>query len=161
MTHPRFFKATQSLPNYHANFTSFPQVIISVALISCGNAGGGGGYGGSSGGGSYGGSSGGSYGGGAGGYGGGSSGGGGGFAGGIIPAAIQTRHTVDVRQVDLPQEPIQPQTVLVDAGVIPLTILFRSASSSLNVLQQHIGGQGDTQESQSERRTAQTRPRSH
>jgi hypothetical protein len=57
---------------------------------------------------------------------------------------------VEIKQVSLPSEPVQPQTILVDAGILPLTILFRSASSSLNVLQQHQGGTGDTQQTSSE-----------
>jgi hypothetical protein len=124
------------------------KLTIYLAIIALCKAGGRGGYGGGGGAVKSGGyrSSGGGYGGGGGLV----LGAGGGFAGGIIPAAIQTRHTVDVRPVSLPSEPIQPQVVLVDAGIIPLTILFRSASSSLNVLQQHIGGAGDTQESKSE-----------
>jgi len=75
----------------------------------------------------------------------------GGFAGGIIPAAVQTRYSVDVRHVATQSEPIQPQTVLVDAGILPLTILFRSASSNINVLQQHVGSEaGEVQQTSSE-----------
>ena len=65
----------------------------------------------------------------------------GGWTGGVIPAAIQTTHNVEVRPVNLPSDPIQPAVVLVDAGMIPLTILFRSMSSALNVMQQHVAGE--------------------
>lgn len=77
------------------------------------------------------------------------SGGGSGYSGGVIPAAIQTRHNIEFREVPSTGS-IQPATIEVGASSIPLNILFRSASSSLNVLQHHQGAAGDTQESESE-----------
>jgi hypothetical protein len=68
----------------------------------------------------------------------------------IIPAAIKTRHTVEFKTVPTESEPIQPQIIEVDASILPLTIRFKSASSNLKVLQTHIGGGGDTQETSSE-----------
>lgn len=86
-----------------------------------------------------------------GGYGSGGGGGGsyGGYSGGAIPAAIQTRHNIEYKEVPNTGS-IQPATIEVGANAIPLNILFRSASSLLNVLQQHQGASGDTQESSSE-----------
>lgn len=112
-----------------------------------------GGYGGSSS--SRGGSSGGGYGGSSrgassgGGYGG-SSGGGGGYGGGQrATLAVQTRQSVDFYDVPV-QQNTQPTTVEVGANAAPVNLVFRSASSSLNVQQQHDGAQGSVQESQSE-----------
>ncbi len=45
---------------------------------------------------------------------------------------------------------INPTSIEVGASHIPLNILFRSASSNLNVKQYHEGAQGSNQESQSE-----------
>jgi len=90
-----------------------------------------------------------------GGYGGMSAGGFGGNFGGnsgagqTVQAAIQTRHNVEFR--DVPSSgSVAPTIIEVGASSIPMTILFRSASSSLNVQQQHDGAQGSVQESQSD-----------
>jgi len=45
---------------------------------------------------------------------------------------------------------VQPTTIEVGANSVPLNILFRSASSNLNVQQYHEGAKGGYQESQSE-----------
>ena len=75
----------------------------------------------------------------------------GGYTGGVIPAAIQTRRNVEVRPVQLDSDPIKAAVVLVEAGVIPLTILFRSSSSALTVMQEHNPGQpGEQQHTKSE-----------
>ncbi|KAI2807972.1 hypothetical protein BLOT_005913 [Blomia tropicalis] len=101
-------------------------------------------------------------GGGGGGYGGGFSGGfsggmgsrygggmGGGYGGGVIPAAIQSHHSV--QYYDVPSTGyIQPTTIEVGANSVPLNILFRSASSHLNVQQYHEGARGDSQETYSQ-----------
>nr|XP_027200837.1 putative uncharacterized protein DDB_G0277255 [Dermatophagoides pteronyssinus] len=69
--------------------------------------------------------------------------------GGVIPIAIHTKHNVEYK--DVPSSgSIQTATVEVGARSIPINIIFRSASSSLNVLQRHQGSVGDTQESSSE-----------
>ncbi|KAH9393307.1 hypothetical protein TYRP_021997 [Tyrophagus putrescentiae] len=82
-----------------------------------------------------------------------SSGGGGGgssgYSGQVVPAAIQTRHQISYREVPTTSD-IHPATVEVGAGQIPITILFKSASSNLNIRQVHDGAQGSTQESESE-----------
>jgi len=106
-------------------------------------------YGGSSGG--YGGSS--RSSGGYGGMGGGSRGGFGGSSGGaggqVVNAAIQSRHQIQFR--DVPSSgSVAPTTVEVGAGQVPLNILFRSASSNLNIQQAHDGASGSNQESSSE-----------
>lgn len=80
----------------------------------------------------------------------GSSSSGSGYTGGTIHAAIQTRHNIEFKDVPSTGGNIQPTLVEVGASAIPLNILFRSASSSLNVQQQHQSSQGDTQESSSE-----------
>ena len=77
---------------------------------------------------------------------------GGGRSGGggqVVPAAIQTRHQIEFRDVQSSGS-VEPTTVEVGANSVPLQILFRSASSNLNVQQAHDGAQGSTQESQSE-----------
>ena len=122
------------------------------ALVACVVA-----YGGGSSGGSYGGSRGGSSSGGyggmgrsSGGYGGGrSNGGNGGNGGQVVQAAIQSRHQIEFRDVPSTGS-VAPTTIEVGAGQVPLNILFRSASSNLNVQQAHDGAQGSTQESDSE-----------
>ena len=68
----------------------------------------------------------------------------------MINAAINTRHQIEFRDVPSTGNIITPAVVEVGAGQVPLNILFRSASSSLNVLQAHDGAQGSTQESDSE-----------
>ncbi|KPM04635.1 DFP2-like protein 14 [Sarcoptes scabiei] len=118
------------------------------------------GYGGKSGG-----SSGGYGGGSSGGYGGGASFGGlglgGGFggsgrgvpgssiAGQIIPIAVQSNHQIEFR--DVPSTgAVTPAVIEVGAQSLPVMILFRSSSSTLNVQQMHDGAQGSVQESSSE-----------
>lgn len=90
-------------------------------------------------------------------YGGGSATGGGavgpvsGFGGGPVTAAVQSSHTVEIRHVNVPMELPQPQIVEVEAGNLPLTIHFKSASSALNVVQTHQPGlAGEAQHTTSE-----------
>ncbi len=64
-------------------------------------------------------------------------------------AAIQSRHRVEFRDVPSTGE-TSPTTIEVGAGQIPLNILFRSASSNLNIQQQHDGAGGSNQETSSE-----------
>ena len=73
-----------------------------------------------------------------------------GSAGGqVVQAAIQTKHQIEFR--DVPSSGfVEPTTIEVGASSIPLNILFRSASSNLNIQQQHDGAGGSTQESESE-----------
>lgn len=126
-----------------------------ISAVSIVSAGGYGSKGSSSGGGGYGGGSslgggGGGYGGGLGGFGGGrGGGGGGGFAGGIIPAAIQTTHNIEFREVPSTGS-VQPAVIEVGSQSLPVMILFRSSSSTLNVQQMHDSAQGSVQESSSE-----------
>lgn len=62
----------------------------------------------------------------------------------VIPAAIQSHHSV--QYYDVPSTGyIQPTTIEVGANSVPLNILFRSASSHLNVQQYHEGARGDSQ----------------
>lgn len=121
-------------------------VCISFAFVCNAN-----GYGGSGGGGGYG-SGGGGYGGGASSSAGAAAGGlVSGFGGGPVTAAVQSSHTVEIRHVNVPHESPQPQIVEVEAGNLPLTIHFKSASSALNVVQTHQPGQaGEAQHTSSE-----------
>lgn len=97
----------------------------------------------------YGGGYGGGFGGGLGGGFGGGGYGGGGYGGGVIPAAIQSRH--NVQYYDVPSSGYaKPVTVEVGANSVPLNVLFRSASSALNVQQYHQGAKGGYQETQSQ-----------
>jgi len=61
-------------------------------------------------------------------------------AGGVIPAAIKSTRTVDVRPVNLPQDPIVPQVIEVAPIDLPVTILFNSRSSGVTVQQVHQQG---------------------
>ena len=138
----------------------FTIVTFAFMYIACVSAAGGGGYGGSSsGGGSY---SRPSFGGGGSsrisgrGYSGGASGGGfsrggssGSGGGQVVQAAIQTRHEIQFKDVPSTGS-IEPTTIEVGASPLPLTILFRSASSNLNIQQAHDGAQGSVQETSSE-----------
>ena len=87
-----------------------------------------------------------------GGYGGGG-GGGGGYAhsGGPITAAVQSRHSIEVRPVPTQNEPIQPQIIEVDSGDLPIILHFNSRSSRLMVKQTHTpAGPGEVQSTSSE-----------
>ncbi|XP_046914710.2 uncharacterized protein LOC124495388 [Dermatophagoides farinae] len=120
--------------------------IVVASLIACVSAGGYGG--GSSGGYSSGGSRGGGYGGGRG-FGGGMSFGGGGGGGQTVQAAVVSNHRVEFR--DVPSSGgASPTTIEVGANAVPVNLLFRSASSNLNIQQAHDGAGGSVQESQSE-----------
>lgn len=67
----------------------------------------------------------------------------------VIPAAIQTRHEIQFRDVPS-MGTVNPTTIEVGANTIPLNIVFRSASSNLNILQDHQSSGGTVQESNSE-----------
>lgn len=67
----------------------------------------------------------------------------------VVNAAIQTRHTVEYRDVPT-YNSVKPTTIEVGASPIPIQILFRSASSNLNVRQAHDGARGSTQQTSSE-----------
>lgn len=66
-----------------------------------------------------------------------------------IPMAVQTQHKIEYKEVPS-SGTIETATVEVGAKSIPINVIFRSASSSLNVLQHHQGANGDTQQSSSE-----------
>ena len=86
-----------------------------------------------------------------GGYGGGSAGNSGAFGGhGPISAAIRTSHHMDF--IDMPnmEDNVKSSTIEVAAKPLPLNILFRSASSTLNLMHQHDPAMGEVQESSSE-----------
>ena len=76
-------------------------------------------------------------------------GGGGGYGSAPVPASIQSYHRVQYYEVPSTGYP-RPTSIEVGANIIPLNLLFRSASSYLNVQQQHIGAPGSNQESSSE-----------
>ncbi|KAH9521070.1 uncharacterized protein LOC124496166 [Dermatophagoides farinae] len=66
-----------------------------------------------------------------------------------VAAAIQTRHELNFVHVPTTQN-LKPTTIEIGASKLPITILFRSSSSSLNVQQAHDGATGSTQETSSE-----------
>ena len=70
--------------------------------------------------------------------------------GGAIPAAIKSRQSVEIRNVNDISEPIRPQLIEVGAQQLPLTIHFRSTSSNIKVLSSHQPGYGDTQQTSSQ-----------
>jgi hypothetical protein len=114
--------------------SKFLLIISLIAYCECAAYSGNGlslsGGGGSSGG--YGGSGGGSYG----------IGGGGiaGFGGTPVQAAVETHRTVEVRPVQIPSEPAQPQIIEVPSEDLPVTVHFKSQSSRVFVQQTHIPG---------------------
>lgn len=72
-------------------------------------------------------------------------------ASGAVPAAIHTQHSVEFNDVPTNHlDEIKPTMVEVGASSIPLYILFRSTSSTLNVRQQHEGEPATVQETSSE-----------
>lgn len=66
-----------------------------------------------------------------------------------IAAAVQSRHQVAFVNVPVVGD-IKPTLIEVGANVLPVQILFRSASSLLNVLQHHQGATGEVKETASE-----------
>ncbi|KAH9406740.1 hypothetical protein TYRP_012999 [Tyrophagus putrescentiae] len=72
------------------------------------------------------------------------------YGGQVIPAAIQSKHQVSYYEVPSTNEPAKPTTIEVGASSVPLNILFRSASSNLNIKQAHEGSHGTTQETESQ-----------
>lgn len=62
---------------------------------------------------------------------------------GPVQAAVRSRHTIEYIDVDLPQDEVAPQVVDVDAGVLPLVLNFKSASSRIQVHQSHESSRPD------------------
>lgn len=58
-----------------------------------------------------------------------------------VPAAIQTRRTIEVKPVNIPQEHIEPHIVDVEATYQPVHVVFRSSSSPVMVQQIHTPAQ--------------------
>lgn len=61
--------------------------------------------------------------------------------GASVPAAIQTKRTVEVKPVSIPQEPVEPHIVDVEATYQPVHVIFRSSSSPVMVQQIHTPAQ--------------------
>lgn len=59
---------------------------------------------------------------------------------GPVQAAIETHRTVEVRPVNIPSEPAQPQVIEVGSEDLPVTVHFKSQSSRVFVQQTHIPG---------------------
>jgi hypothetical protein len=57
---------------------------------------------------------------------------------GPVEAAVQTRRTIEFRQVDLPQDLATPQVIEVNPNYESVQIHFKTASSPLSVRQSHI-----------------------
>lgn len=71
----------------------------------------------------------------------------GGGGGKTIPAAINTRHTVETYPAKSTTTGGEPPTVDINSGALPLTLRFNSQSSQINAVQRHMGGKGRTQKS--------------
>ncbi|XP_046912835.2 uncharacterized protein LOC124493776 [Dermatophagoides farinae] len=67
----------------------------------------------------------------------------------IVTAAVQSRHHVQYYDVPTTRQ-ITPITIDVGANVIPVNMIFRSASSQLNVEQNHLNQGGSVQETASQ-----------
>ncbi|OTF81328.1 DFP2-like protein [Euroglyphus maynei] len=68
-----------------------------------------------------------------------------------IQAAVQTKHTVEMKPVDIPYEDIEPQVIEVEGGALPLEIHFKSSSSRIRVHQTHeAAGAGEVEQTSSE-----------
>lgn len=68
-----------------------------------------------------------------------------------IQAAVQTKHTVEMKPVDIPFEDIEPQVIEVEGGALPLEIHFKSSSSRIRVHQTHqASGAGEVEQTSSE-----------
>ena len=61
--------------------------------------------------------------------------------GASVPAAIQTKRTVEVKPVNIPQESVEPHIVDVEATYQPVHVVFRSSSSPVMVQQIHTPAQ--------------------
>ena len=59
---------------------------------------------------------------------------------GPVQAAIETHRTVEVRPVNIPSEPVQPQVIEVGSEDLPVTVHFKSQSSRVLIQQTHIPG---------------------
>ena len=55
-----------------------------------------------------------------------------------------------MKDVDIPSEPINPQTISEGSQGVPITFVFNSASTPIKLVQQHQGSAPQTQETESE-----------
>lgn len=70
-----------------------------------------------------------------------------------VPVSRHTTHSIEPKDVEISSSEEfnpEPQTVIVDATVMPLTIYFRSISSIVKVVQEHLESKGQVQHSTSE-----------
>ncbi|OTF73050.1 hypothetical protein BLA29_008884, partial [Euroglyphus maynei] len=67
----------------------------------------------------------------------------------VVAAAVQSRHHVQYYDVPTTGH-VQPITIDVGANVVPVNMIFRSASSHLNVEQSHLNQGGSVQETASQ-----------
>jgi len=74
----------------------------------------------------------------------------GGYHGGVIPAAVQSHRSYEVVPVPLHYEAAVPVTIDIPANVQPINMIFRTASSPLNVQQIHTPAAPVYQSSRSE-----------
>ena len=66
-------------------------------------------------------------------------------------SAVQTKHTVEMKPVDIPFEELEPQIIEVEGGALPLELHFKSSSSRIKVKQTHeSAGAGETEQTSSE-----------
>jgi hypothetical protein len=59
---------------------------------------------------------------------------------GPVPAAISSKRSVEIKPVNLPQDPIYPQVLEVAPLELPIQIIYNSKSSPVLVHQNHIPG---------------------
>ncbi|KPM10976.1 DFP2-like protein 38 [Sarcoptes scabiei] len=68
-----------------------------------------------------------------------------------IPAAVVTKHSVEMKPVEIPIEDLEPQIIEVEGGALPLEIHFKSSSSRIRVHQTHeSAGAGQVEQTSSE-----------
>lgn len=71
-------------------------------------------------------------------------------SGGPIVVSVQSKHNVQYYDVPSTGNYAAPTDIEVSASAAPINLLFRSASSYINVKQLHQGAEGSNQESESE-----------
>lgn len=67
-----------------------------------------------------------------------------------IPAAVKSRQSLEIRKVHIENEPMKAPVIDVPANSVPITLRFKSASSSLKVLSKHIPSAGSVQKTSSQ-----------
>ena len=69
---------------------------------------------------------------------------------GPISAAIKSHYNLEVRNVQLENEPIPEPKIDIESRQIPMILHFKTQSSKLKIMQTHIGNPGETKRTKSE-----------